>query len=46
MWTTSGLGYYVEKIEPGLWDKLNRNEINWTDIAAFQESLEKIIRFV
>ena len=42
MWTTSAWGYYVEKIEPGLWDKLNRNEINWTDIAAFQESLEKL----
>jgi raffinose/stachyose/melibiose transport system substrate-binding protein len=41
MWTTSTWGYYVQKNEPDLWDRLNANEIGWNEIPAFIESLEK-----
>ncbi len=41
MWTASTWGYYVEKFEPDLWDRLNANEIGWDEIPAFEESLQK-----
>lgn len=39
MWTASTWGYYVEKFEPDLWDRLNANEIGWDEIPAFEESI-------
>jgi raffinose/stachyose/melibiose transport system substrate-binding protein len=41
MYTTTSWGYYVAMNEPDLWDRLNANEINWSDIPAFEESLNK-----
>lgn len=41
MWTASTWGYYVDKFEPDLWDRLNANEIGWDEIPEFEESLQK-----
>lgn len=42
MYTTTAWGYYVAKFEPDIWEKLNANQLNWSDIPAFKESLTKL----
>lgn len=42
MYTSDAWGYYAQVIEPGLWDKINSNEVAWTEVPAFEESLTKL----
>lgn len=42
MYTSDAWGYYAQEIEPGLWDKINANEVAWTEVPAFEESLTKL----
>ncbi|CAM3375209.1 ABC transporter substrate-binding protein [Marinicrinis lubricantis] len=41
IWTAGSFGYYAEKVEPGLWDKINAGEVKWSEVEAFREILER-----
>ena len=42
MYTSDAWGYYASKVEPDLWEKINSNEVAWTEVPAFEESLTKL----
>lgn len=42
MYTSDAWGYYATIVEPGLWEKINSNEVAWTEVPAFEESLTKL----
>jgi raffinose/stachyose/melibiose transport system substrate-binding protein len=41
IWAAGSFGYYAEKIEPGLWEKINSNEVKWSEVPEFENILAR-----
>ena len=38
MYTSDAWGYYATIVEPGLWEKINSNEVAWTEVPALRRA--------